>query len=240
LGPSLTALPTEARTLILTQLQEITDQPEAGLGVGLAVSLVAALLSASKGMVSLVTALNIAYDEDETRTFLRLRALALVVTLAMTVAAGVGVGGMVVVGNVAERLGPAGEAALSILRWPVLGALVVLGLAALYRYAPARDNPRWRWVTPGAIVATVLWLVGSVAFSVYAAVFGDFQKTYGTLNTVVVLLLWLFVTAYIIVLGAELDAETERQTARDSTVGPTRPLGRRRAYAADTVGPPAG
>ena len=239
LGPSLTALPADARELILTQLRDITRQPEAGLGIGLAVSLVAALLSASKGMVSLVAALNIAYDEDETRTFLRLRALAVAVTLAMTVAAGAGVGGMVLAGNVAEHLGPAGEVALSILRWPVLGTLVVLGLAALYRYAPARDNPRWRWVTPGALVATVLWLVGSVGFSVYASVFGDYQKTYGGLSAVVVLLLWLYVTAYIIVFGAELDAETERQTARDSTVGSTKPLGQRRAYAADTVGPPA-
>ncbi len=117
----------------------------------------------------------------------------------------------------------------------MLAAVGVLGLAALYRYSPDRDAPAWRWVTPGALVATVLWLVGSVAFSFYVNNFGTYNETYGTLGAVVVLLLWLFLTAYAIVLGAELDAEAERQTAKDSTSGAEQPLGQRDAYAADTV-----
>ena len=117
-----------------------------------------------------------------------------------------------------------------------MAALVVMGLAVLYRYAPDRDNPRWRWTTPGAILAVALWLVGSILFSVYANNFGSYNETYGVFAGVIVLLLWLFLTAYVIVLGAEFDAEAERQTARDSTVGHDQPLGARRAYAADTVG----
>ena len=235
LASYLTAAPTDARELVLDQVENITTQPRAGLGVGVAVSVALALVSASKGAVSLVAALNIAYDEEETRKFLRLRLLALSITLGMTLAAVGGVGGMVLVGNLADRLGTVGEVAVGVLRWPVLGTLVVLGLAALYRYAPNRDNAQWRWVTPGALLAAVLWLVGSALFSLYLSAFGDLQKTYGSLAAVAALLLWLQLTAYVIVFGAEFDAEAERQTAADSTVGSSRPLGARRAYAADTV-----
>ena len=106
----------------------------------------------------------------------------------------------------------------------------------LYRYAPDRDEPKWSWVSPGAIVATVLWLVGSIGFSIYTANFGKYNETYGSLGAVVVVMLWLFLTALAVILGAELNAESERQTRRDTTEGPEKPLGRRDAYAADTVG----
>ncbi len=236
LGPFLAALPREAADLVRVQVETITSQEESSLGFGLVVGVVVALIGASKGMLALVTAINIAYDEQETRKFLRLRGLALLLTIALALAAVAGVGGMVVVRNLASNLGSFGEAAVGVLRWPVLAVLVVLVLAALYRYAPDRDAPRWRWVTPGALAATVLWLVGSIAFSVYVSNFGTYNETYGTLGAAVVLLLWLLLSAYAIVLGAELDAEMERQTVRDSTRGPTRPLGERDAYAADTVG----
>lgn len=236
LGPFLSALPPEAAELVRTQVEAITSQEKASLGLGLVVGVVVALLGASKGMLALVSALNIAYDEQETRKFVRLRGLALLLTVGLAVAAVVGLGGMVVVRNLAERLGTFGETAVSILRWPALAMLVVLGLAALYRYAPDRAAPKWRWVTPGALAATVLWLVGSIAFSVYVRNFGTYNETYGTLGAVVVLLLWLLLTAYAIVLGAEFDAETERQTTLDSTRGTSQPLGQRGAYAADSVG----
>ncbi|MBA2624653.1 MAG: YihY family inner membrane protein [Acidimicrobiia bacterium] len=235
LDDSLGALPREAQQLVRTQLTEVTEQEETGLGLGLAVSVVAAVLSASRGISGLIVALNVAYDEEETRKFVRLRLITYGLTLAVAVGAAAGTGAMVVVANVAERLGRGGEIALVVLRWPILGAFVALGLAALYRYAPDRDRAQWRWVTPGAVVATVLWLLGSVGFSIYVRVAGSFTETYGTLAGTVLLLLWLFVTAYIVVFGAELDSEAERQTARDSTAGPRKPLGQRRAYAADTV-----
>ncbi len=237
LGPFLAALPPEAADLVRAQVETIASQEESSLGLGLVVGVVVALVGASKGMLALVAAINIAYDEQETRKFLRLRGLALLLTVALSIATVAAVGGMVVVRNLAAAgLGTFGEAAVGVLRWPVLAALVVLVLAALYRYAPDRDAPRWRWVTPGALAATVLWLVGSIAFSIYVRNFGNYNETYGTLGAVVVLLLWLLLSAYAVVLGAELDAETERQTERDSTRGPSKPLGQRQAYAADTVG----
>jgi len=173
--------------------------------------------------------LQIAYDEAETRKFLRLRALALLLTVGAALAAVVGVGAMgpsswagerpdlVVVANLAETLGTFGEIAVTVLRWPVLAALAALILAVLYRYAPDRDAAAWRWVTPGAVVATLLWLVASVGFSIYVRNFGSYNETYGSLAAVVVLLLWLFLTAYAVVFGAELDSEAERQTVKDST-----------------------
>ena len=109
-------------------------------------------------------------------------------------------------------------------------------LAAIYRYAPSRQEPRWRWVSWGAVVATALWLVGSAAFSIYVAKFASYDKTYGSLGAVVVLLFWLYLSAFIVLLGAELNAEIEHQTARDSTTGRARPLGQRGARMADTVG----
>ena len=231
----ITALPREAQKTILDQLRDITRQDAGGLGIGLVVSVLAAIYSASKGMQGLIAALNVAYDEEETRTFVKLRLTTIGLTLAVIVGGALGVGGMVLLGGVAQDLGTAGEVALSILRWPLLAAFLMFGLAALYRYAPDRDRAKWRWVTPGAVVATVLWVLGSVAFSIYSRVAGNFTETYGSLATVAVLLLWLLLSAYVIILGAELDAETERQTVRDSTTGPRRPLGRREAYAADTV-----
>lgn len=236
LDPYLSALPQDAAQLVENQVTNITQQEESSLGFGLVIGVIVALVGASKGMLALVSALNIAFDEQETRKFVPLRALALALTLGLAVAAVAGIGGMVVVRNLATELGTFGETAVAILRWPVLAMLVVLALAALYRYAPDRAVPKWRWVTPGALVATVLWLVGSIAFSVYVSNFGTYNETYGALGAVVVLLLWLLLTAYAIVLGAEFDAETERQTGQDSTRGPSQVLGQRGAYAADTVG----
>jgi membrane protein len=237
IGDYVTALPTDARQFILDQLEAITRQDTGGLGVGLAVSVITAIYSASKGMQGLIAALNVAYDEEETRKFVKLRLTTLGLTLAVIVGGAAGIGGMALLGTVAENLGTAGGIALTILRWPLLAAFLVLGLAALYRYAPDRDRAKWRWVTPGAILATALWVVGSVAFSIYATVAGKFQESYGALSGVFVTLLWLLLSAYVIILGAEFDSEAERQTARDSTKGPRSPLGQRDAYAADTVAP---
>ncbi|HSH23529.1 MAG TPA: YhjD/YihY/BrkB family envelope integrity protein [Acidimicrobiales bacterium] len=213
LGPVLAAMPPAAAEVVSSQITSITSKGETGLGLGLVISVLVALYGASKGVLGLVTALNIAYDEDETRGFLRLRGLTLLLTVGLSIAAVVGIGGMVIVGNVAERLGDVGALAVTVLRWPVLAALAAAGLSVMYRYAPDRKAPPWRWVTPGAIVAIALWLLGSIGFSVYVAVFGKFNETYGILGGVVVLLLWLLLTAYAVVLGAELDRELERQRA---------------------------
>jgi membrane protein len=121
-------------------------------------------------------------------------------------------------------------------RWPVLAFIMLLGLAIVYRYGPDRENPQWRWVSWGAVIATVLWIVASVLFSLYVSQFGDYNKTYGSMGAVIILMTWFLLTAYIFLIGAEINAEMERQTRQDTTDARGRPLGRRGAQAADTVG----
>jgi membrane protein len=125
------------------------------------------------------------------------------------------------------------ELVLLALRWVVMAVLMMLALALLYRYSPSRATARFQWVSPGAIAATVLWLVASVAFSLYVRHFGSYDKTFGSLGAVVILLMWFYISAYVVCLGAELNAELERQTRRDSTTGPEKPIGTRGAYVAD-------
>ena len=133
-------------------------------------------------------------------------------------------------------LGSLGKTIASVMRWPILIVLVMATLAAIYRFAPSRDEPKWRWVSWGAAIATLLWIVGSALFSVYVAKFASYDKSYGSLGAVVVLLMWLYLSAFAVLLGAELNAEIEHQTARDSTTGRPRPMGQRGATVADSIG----
>ena len=231
------AMPADAAQLLSTQLREIASGSSSSLGWGLAASLAAALFSASGGVQNLVKAVNIAYDEEETRGFFKLRGLALLLTLGAVVFVVVSVGLIAVLPVVLESagLGDAGKAAVQVLRWLGLVAFVLLALAIVYRYAPDRDNPKFRWVGLGSIVATVMWLLGSLAFSLYVSNFGSYGKTYGALAGVAVLLLWLWLTSLIILIGAEINSETEQQTAKDTTQGPEQPMGRRRAVKADSM-----
>jgi len=133
-------------------------------------------------------------------------------------------------------LGSYGKTVASVARWPVLLVMMVFALAVAYRFAPSRQEPRWRWVTWGAVAAAVLWLIASALFSLYVGRVASYNKTYGSLAGVVVLLMWLYVSGYVVLLGAALNAELEHQTARDSTTGPPMPMGKRGAYVADTLG----
>jgi membrane protein len=231
------ALPQETRPLIADQLNSVVSGSDSALGVGLVVSLLAALWSASSGTGNLVQAVNLAYDEDETRGFLKLRALALLLTLGAIVFVLVTLTLVAVVPAVLDALplGTAGRVIAQVVRWLLLVAVVIGALAVVYRVAPDRDAPRFRWVSVGALVAAVLWLIGSGAFSLYVNNFGSYNKTYGALAGVVVLMLWLYLTSYIVLLGAEINAESERQTRQDTTRGEPRPMGERKAVAADEV-----
>jgi membrane protein len=232
------SLPAGADQLLTTQLKNVTSAGRQSLSIGLVVSLLAVLWSASSGVQGLVKGLNLVYDERESRGFLKLRGLSLLLTLGAILMAVVAIALVAVFPAVIGDLGlgQAGELAASIARWVVLALLVLLALAVLYRHAPDRANPRWRWVSGGALVALVLWLLGSIGFSWYVDNFGKYNQTYGALAAVIILLLWLFLSAFVVLLGAELDAETERQTARDTTTGPERPMGERDAEVADTLG----
>jgi membrane protein len=235
----LAAAPQEVRDLVTSQLSSIVAGSSSGLGVGVIVGLVVALWSASAGMQHLIGAVNLAYDQEETRGFVKLRGLALVLTVAALVALAAVVAGFIVVPELLEDEGAqaVGKAAILVVRWPLLAVLGLLGLAVLYRYAPDRDQGRgrWRWVTPGAVFAVVVWVIASVGFSIYTANFGRYNETYGALGAIVVVMLWLYITAYVVIVGAEINAELERQRARAGAVGAPRE-GRRRAYAPRTAG----
>jgi membrane protein len=231
------ALPPGARELVTQQLTSVAGGSGGALTVGLVVSLLAALWSASSGTAHLMTAVNLAYDEEEGRGYLEQKAIALGLTFGAIVFVLVALVLVAVLPVALDHagLGVVGRVVAQVVRWGLLVAVVVVGLAVVYRIAPDRDRPRFRWVSGGALVATVLWVLGSVAFSLYVNFFGHYNKTYGALAGVIVLMLWLYLSCYSVLLGAEINAEVERQTVRDSTVGPPAPLGRRGACAADTV-----
>lgn len=234
------AVPASARDLLLQQVDSLTAAPRQSLGFGAAVALVVALWSASGGVGYLISAVNLAYDEDETRGFVRRKALALAMTSGALV--------FMLLAVVLLAIGPAFlegngvstpiRVALQVVRLILGVVLISVALAVTYRLAPDRDAPRLRWVSIGAGVATMVWLVVSIAFSFYVETFGNYAKTYGSLAAVVVLMLWLWLSVYAVLLGAEINAESEEQTARDTTKGAPRPLGRRGAVKADSL-PPA-
>ena len=236
-------LPQASRQLISDQLTAITHSSGRALTIRLLISLLGALWSASSGTSSLMTAVNIAYKEKETRGFLKFRAVALLLTLGTIVFLVLTLALIAVLPVVlrAAPLGPLGTVLAQMVRWALLIVLIVVGLAVLYRVAPNRNPPKFRWVSVGSVVAALLWLLGSAGFSLYINFFGDYNKTYGTLAGVIVLLLWLFLTCYIVLLGAEINAQAEYQTGCDSTIGKPRPMGQRHAVVADSMpGYPAG
>jgi membrane protein len=231
------ALPSDAASVLTTQLEAITSAPSSSLGLGLLVSLALALWSASGGVGNILSAINIAYDEEETRGFVKRKGLSLLLTIAAIGFVVVTISLVAVVPALLDNLVDAGPLrwGLEALRWLGLVAAMSVALAVLYRVAPDRDDPEFRWVSVGAVVATVTWLAASVCFSLYVDNFGSYNKTYGALAGVVVLLLWLWLTMYVVLLGAEINAEAEQQTAKDTTVGPDEPLGQRGAVKADTM-----
>lgn len=233
-----TVLPPEAYRIIQTQLTTLVQHSGGALGLGMIFGILLTIWSANKGMKALITALNIVYDEQERRGFIKLNALSLLFTFCAILLGLVAISLVIAVPAVIGLAGISGtlQALLTYLRWPLLGVFLTFGLTLAYRFFPDRDSPKWRWVSWGSISATLLWLAGSVLFSLYVANFGSFGKTYGSMGAVAILLLWFYLTAYVILLGAELNAEMEHQTREDSTVGRPEPMGRRRAYVADTTG----
>ena len=233
-------LPTSARGLISDQLKSIVDNSGSALTIGLVVSILAALWSASGGVNNLITAINLAYDEVETRGFVKLRLTSLALTLGAIVFVMLTLGLVAVVPAVlnALPLGVVGTILAQVVRWLLLLAVMAGALAVLYRVAPDRDAPRFRWVSLGSIVVTVVWAIVSLLFSFYVNNFGSYDKTYGTIAGVIVLMLWLYLTCYLVLLGAEINCEAEHQTAHDTTEGPPVPMGERDATAADTLPDP--
>lgn len=231
-------LPQQGADILKQQLQDLTRKQSGALGFGAVLGILLALWSASKGMTALMAACNIAYDEREERGYFK----QLLVAFAFTLAAVLGfiivvliaIGVPIVLEAIG--LGSFAQFLLAGLRWVLLWLFAVLGLAVLYRFAPDRNEPKWRWVSWGSAIAATVWIVASVLFSIYVRNFGSYGETYGTLGGVVILLMWFYISGYIVVLGAEINSELEHQTARDSTVGEPEEMGRRDARVADTLG----
>ncbi|MGE5765320.1 MAG: YihY/virulence factor BrkB family protein [Mycobacterium leprae] len=233
-------LPSDARGIVRGQLQTITAASSSALGWSALIGVLVALWSASGGMGNLIEALNVAYDEEEGRGFVKRRLLALAFVLGgiLMVGAVAVLGGLVPA--LASTLPSVLPTVVTIAAWLVLALLTMLALTVLYRFGPNRDRPEWGWASWGAVIATVVWVVASLGFFFYVSNFGNYNKTYGAIAGVIIVMLWLLITALAILLGAEINAEMEKQTVHDTTAGQDRPLGERQAYAADHVAPDVG
>lgn len=231
-------VPGEALPLLQEQMVRITGDDQAA-GIGAIVGVLIAIYSSANATKALISGLNIAYDETEKRNFLKLTAIAIVLTIGAILAASLAIGLVAFLPTLLKQLHitQGVETLLNFVRWPLLVGGFMGALAVLYRFGPCRHDAKWNWVSPGAIVAAVLWLLGSAAFSLYVSNFASYDKTYGPLGAVVVFLMWLFLSALAVLVGAEFNSELERQTRRDTTEGAEKPLGQRGATSADTVGP---
>jgi membrane protein len=238
LQPFLGVFPPNAAKLITAQLQSLAATRNHTLGSGAVAATLLALWNSRKGVGALMTATNIAYKEPERRGFLLKLALSIAFSLGAILIFAV----MLLVGVAvpmllrSASLGGAATVTVLAFRWVLLWSFAVLGFSLAYRYAPDRQKPKWRWVTWGSAIAASTWILGSLAFSLYVQNFGSYSQTYGTLGGVIVLLMWFYLLGFTIVLGAEINAEMEHQTAADTTEGPPAPMGKRGAHVADTLG----
>lgn len=230
-------LPGDAAAIITDQAHKIAGEDSA-LTAAAVFGLLIALYSSGAAVRALTEGLNIVYGESEKRGFLRRNLLAFAMTIGFIVMLLTALAVIAGIPAILAWVGlePMSERLIVILRWPLLFMVAVIGLTALYRYAPSRDKAQWRWVSPGSLLATSLWVLGSIGFSQYVTHFGSYNETYGSLGAVIILLMWFWLSAFIVLLGAQLNAESEHQTAKDTTRGPPQPMGRRGAYVADTIG----
>jgi membrane protein len=220
-------LPSGAIEVVSTEADRVARQPAGTLHGAFLVGLAISLWSANAGTKAIFDALNIAYGEEEKRGFFKLNTMSLAFTLGTLAFALIALGAIVVLPFVLGRLGLVGavHSLIAAGKWPMLLVLVVLMLSLLYRFGPSRDRPRWQWVTWGSIFAALLWLGASLLFSWYAANFGSYNKTYGSLGAVVGFMTWIWLSSIVVLIGAMLNAELEHQTVRDTTVGRPPPLG---------------
>jgi membrane protein len=231
-------VPSGAIDVAREQLTRVVSKGNQTLGLTFISGLAVSLWSANAAMKSLFDTLNIIYGENEKRGFLKLNAMSLAFTLAAIAFVLAALGAVVVLPLLLNYLWLSDFADLFVrlVRWPAMFLVVALALACIYRFGPSREAPRWRWITWGSLAAAILWLGASALFSWYAANFGKFNETYGSLGGAIGFMTWLWISAIVILFGAELDAEMEHQTARDTTTGSPKPIGVRGAHMADTVG----
>jgi membrane protein len=230
-------LPASSLTFIGKEMTRIAEHKTASLSLTFVFSFLLSIWSANAGVKGLFVGLNVAYEEHEKRSFVKLNLVSLAFTVLLIVFLALAMGAMVAapVAIEALHLDPKSRL-LTLLRWPILLLVVVGGLSILYRFGPSRAHPRWRWVTVGGVVAAFGWLVVSLLFSWYVGAFGHYDVTYGSIGAVMGFMMWLWLTATVILLGAELNAEVEHQTVTDTTTGSPQPMGLRGANMADHLG----
>jgi membrane protein len=231
-------IPDDAWSILNDQLTAVASARTSSLSIGAVVGLAIALWSAGAGVRALMIALNIAYHEREQRSFIVFYLTAFLFTVGIVLLAILSLGVIVAVPLLLGLvdLGPLAGILIKLLPWLVLAVFVTIALGALYRYGASRAEPKTRWVSWGALIATLLWIAASILFSIYVSNFASYNETYGTLGAVVALLMWLWISAFIVLLGAELNAEMEHQTGQDTTTGRARPMGERGAFVADHLG----
>lgn len=230
-------LPAQAFDLLLEQTKRIVGAAGAPFEWGLVLGLALALWSANRGTQTLIAALNVAYEEDERRSWWAFQARSLAFTLAGILSLAVAMTALVYVPILFALAGlpETVQSSVKVLRWPLLALMLMLGLAVLYKYGPSRRSAQWQWVSVGSAFATAMWLLVSAGFSIYVENFADYSRVYGSLGAVIVLLFWLYLSFLAIMLGAEINAELEHHTEYDTTAGAERPMGERGAYVADHV-----
>jgi membrane protein len=233
-----TMLPEGSFQIVEDQVARVVSNGNTTLGVTFLFGLLLAIWSANAGVKAIFDALNVAYEEREKRSFIKLNMVSLAFTVGGIVALLVMVGLVVAFPLALNHLGMAPESKLivALARWPLMFLVLLVALAILYRFAPSRDAPRWQWLSFGAVIAAILWIAGSALLSWYLSEFANYNATYGSLGAAIGLMMWMWMSAIVIMFGAELNSEIERQTLKDTTEGPPKPLGTRDAVSADTVG----
>ena len=228
-------LPAEAWAILQSQITSVITAPNAGLGLGIAIGLLIALWSAGAGIRAVMRAMNIAYGEKEKRNVATFYAMASAMTLAVIIFVWISLA--VIIGVPAflalMRLEGLTPGLSRVLPWIILIFIFAFSSGVVYRFGPSRRPAKKRWVMPGIIFTTLTWLIQSFAFSKFIAAFGNYNAVYGSLSAVIILLIWFWLTAYTVIVGAELNAEMERHTTVDTTRGPDRPVGKRGAAMAD-------
>jgi membrane protein len=231
-------LPEGSFQIVQDQVTRVLDKGQTALGAAFLFGLALALWSANAGVKAVIDALNVVYEEREKRSFIHLNLLSLGFTSGGIAALLLMVSAVVAVPLALDRVGlaPQSQFIVSLARWPLLFLILLAALAILYRFGPSRRATRWEWLSIGTLAAALLWIVGSSLLSWYLSNFGNYSATYGSLGAAIGLMMWMWMSAIIVLCGAELNSEIEHQTARDTTVGQSKPLGARGALVADTVG----
>ena len=237
-GSITSMIPGEGGQLIGEQLINVVQTSGGKKGLGLAIALAVAIWGARNAASSVITALNIAYEEEEKRGFIKVTLLAIGMTVGAVLLALLAGGAMTVLGYIQHLfpdMGPVGAVFWRIVTYLLLGAAAAAAAATLFRYGPSREKAKWTWLTPGSLMFAGVWILLTLGFGFYVSNFGNYGATYGSLSAIVVLLTWLYLSSYVLLFAAELNSEIEHQTAKDTTDAAEKPLGARGAWSADHV-----